>query len=249
MRHVLALPSWVIPGSIAENACFLAEKKQTGVREIGLCLFESAACLTYGNTELPQDLNALGFSWHAHLPFDLFEKGPDQAAAIATELMRKVAFLDVRRAVLHPPAKAQDLERFARTWEQAGQNMADLLLENTSDAPLPLVSELAQQTGCGLCLDIGHAFAESRHGGKAGPKFAQTLEHVACRARIVHMNAPEPARSTSGKHYPLTTFNSQEKDLVRQALAALQPECVIMLELFSWPDIELSLPVLRELLE
>ena len=99
MRHVLAFPSWVIPGGVAENARFLAEKKETGVREIGLCLFESAACLAYGEAELPRDLRGLGFSWHAHLPFDLFAENADKAAANALTLMDGIAFLDARRAL------------------------------------------------------------------------------------------------------------------------------------------------------
>lgn len=249
MRHVLAFPSWVIPGGVAENARFLAEKKETGVREIGLCLFESAACLAYGEAELPRDLRGLGFSWHAHLPFDLFAENADKAAANALTLMDGIAFLDARRAVLHPPARIRDLERFTLAWERAGRDASDLLLENTLAAPLPVVLELAERTGCGLCPDIGHAFAALRAGSETEQTLTRTLEQAASRARIIHINAPAPAGSASGKHHPLSALTPDEIRLTRRALKTLPLECVVMLELFSWNDIENSLPALQELLE
>ena len=45
----LAAPSFVIPAGVAENARFLADK----VDEVGLCLFETRACLSYGPQDLP----------------------------------------------------------------------------------------------------------------------------------------------------------------------------------------------------
>ena len=248
MAYVLACPSWVIPGDIAQNARFLAGKKETGIREIGLCFFESAACLAYGDAELPRDLRGLGFSWHAHLPFDLFAHGPDNAAGTALTLMDKIAFLDARRAVLHPPARGRDLERFTRVWEKAGRDPADILLENTRKAPLKRVLALAAKTGCGLCPDTGHAFAALRAGTSGVSDLARDLERAAARARVLHMNAPAPAGCALEKHFPLTALDPAERALARRALMARPPECALMLELFSWTDILLSLPVLDGLL-
>ena len=76
--------------------------------EIGLCFFEHAACTAYTNEDLPQQLASLPASWHVHLPLDLpFYTSAGLAQAqqsfdICNELMQKVEFLGVKRAVLHP---------------------------------------------------------------------------------------------------------------------------------------------------
>lgn len=248
MRHALAFPSWVIPGDITENAYFLAGKKETGVREIGLCFFESTACLNYDGTALSQALCHLDFSWHVHLPLDLFKEPPEKAATIALKLMDKISFLNVTRAVIHPPAQLQDLKHFVHAWSQSRRNAKDLLLENTQKVPLATTLTLAEQTGCGVCLDFGHALAELHSKEESESKFRNSLIKAASCASIVHMNAPEKKELASEKHLPLTTLSPQEQILARHMLAALPPECIIMLELFSWHDIQASLPILHALL-
>ena len=98
----LAAPSFVIPAGVAENARFLAGK----VDEVGLCLFETSACLNYGPQDLPPDLAALPLRWHAHLPVDL--PWPQKstaaqsaypartAATLARQVLKKAAFLEPR---------------------------------------------------------------------------------------------------------------------------------------------------------
>ena len=48
----LAAPSFVLPGTVAENARFLSGR----VDEMALCFFEAQACLKYGENDLPPDL-------------------------------------------------------------------------------------------------------------------------------------------------------------------------------------------------
>ena len=62
----LAAPSFVLPGTVAANARFLAHK----VDEVALCFFEARACLAYGPEDLPPDLADLPLRWHVHLPVD-----------------------------------------------------------------------------------------------------------------------------------------------------------------------------------
>lgn len=85
----ITVQSWVIKGSIAENALFL----QNRTDEIGLCLFEWRSCLAYGEAGLPPWLADLPLFWHVHLPLDLpWEAGPYKAAEICNELIEKTAF-------------------------------------------------------------------------------------------------------------------------------------------------------------
>lgn len=119
MRKI-AFPSWVVAGSIVENATFICAQWQKldlpallgpGVQtkpEIGLCFFEHLACTAYTNEDLPQQLASLPASWHVHLPLDLpFYVDNSLAQAqlsfdICQELMQKVDYLGVQKAVLHP---------------------------------------------------------------------------------------------------------------------------------------------------
>jgi hypothetical protein len=108
----LAAPSWVRPGTLAENCAWLAGK----VHEAGLLFLESRACLAYGDEDLPPWLSSLPLRWHVHLPLDLpwaagaagagEAAGPERAAEICLALMDKLDFLGVRQAVLHPPLRA-----------------------------------------------------------------------------------------------------------------------------------------------
>ena len=107
--RILAAPSWLVPGTVADNCRFLAGR----VDEVGLLFFETDACLAYSTKELPENLAELPLSWHVHLPVDLPWQEPETCADICLQLLRKVAFLRPNRAVLHPPvhADAQGLLR------------------------------------------------------------------------------------------------------------------------------------------
>lgn len=89
--RILAAPSWVMPGTVAENCDFLA----TLVDEISLLFMESAACLAYGRQDLPDSLADLPLSYHLHLPLDLPMSEPARAAGICAELLDKAAYLPV----------------------------------------------------------------------------------------------------------------------------------------------------------
>lgn len=212
MKHTLAFPSWVIPGGIAENAAFLHQKccalpwppKLHKKIEIGLCFFETAACLAYTKADLPPALSQLPISWHVHLPLDLplYAKGATaqdarQSLAICLELMRKTDFLKTKKAVLHPvchlksPGKSLTAY-FIELWTKAGLKASDLLLENQPGQNLPLLQSLAAQTGCGLCLDLAHLFMglkqepsqgkeekkEQKQNSQQHPDWAPTLQQL-----------------------------------------------------------------------
>ena len=122
----LAAPSFVIPAGVAENARFLAGK----VDEVGLCLFETRACLNYGPQDLPPDLAALSLRWHAHLPVDLPWPQKSSATAQSAYPARTAATL-----ACHVP----------------------LLLENVAHSDIHgLGKGFLQDHGLGLCLDVGH---------------------------------------------------------------------------------------------
>lgn len=259
--RILAAPSWVGPGTLAENCAWLAGK----VHEVGLLFMESSASLAYGAEDLPPWLASLPLSWHVHLPVDLpwaeGTAGAGRAAEICLGLMSKLGFLGVRRAVLHPPPRVpgggsflRPLEVFTTAWQGAGLDSRDLLLENLPETAaledwLELL-EAIRQFSCSFCFDFGHFLlhtdaADKGAGRKAAKGITGLLPEILRATKLFHC--------CTAAHRSLTQLSPAEREvcaeICSQALALSTPDAVFMLELFKWEDIEASLPVLRDWLE
>ena len=112
--------------------------------EIGLCFFEAAACLDYGPEDLPLKLVDLPCSWHVHLPLDLpFCMKPAPGPALVREsfsicrrLMQKCEFLNIRCAVLHPPAGRlleENIIQMTREIERSARAATARMLRDVAD--------------------------------------------------------------------------------------------------------------------
>lgn len=228
----LAAPSWVVPGSIGQNALFLLNR----VGEIGLCFFEWRSCMDYGEGELPSWLAQLPFSWHIHMPLDLpWQEGGDVVAAICAALWQKAGFLNPRLIVLHPPEKdaSKLLPAFAAKTSRLVE--AEMLLENTqSNANWAFDDDFLASNGFGICLDIGHALLYSQE------EFAQ----LAGKARLAHWSAP----GNGDRHLPLDCLTEAQKRLATRIALNFQPGIIHMLEIFNWEGIRRSLPTLVSIL-
>ena len=238
----LAAPSFVIPAGVGENARFLAGK----VDEVGLCLFETRACLNYGPQDLPPDLAALPLRWHAHLPVDLpwpHKTGATHPARTAATLARKVleraAFLGPRCAVLHPPTGTAQMQRrllagFAHHWQKYCH--VPLLLENVGHSDIHSLGQgFLQDHGLGLCLDVGHLLGY----GQKNLLFSPLPE----QASLVHWSAP----GDGDRHLPLTAFTEQQMQTAAGLMARFCATAVHMAEIFNWKGLACSLPVLDAL--
>lgn len=239
----LAAPSSVIPAGVAENARFLAGK----VDEVGLCLFETRACLNYGPQDLPPDLAALPLRWHAHLPVDL--PWPQKstatthpartAATLARQILVKAAFLEPRYAVLHPPKGSPLMQRrllagFAHHWKKHCH--VQLLLENVAHSDIHgLGPGFLQDHGLGLCLDVGHLLGY----GQKNLLFSALPE----QATLVHWSAP----GDGDRHLPLTAFTGPQMQTAADLMARFCATAVHMAEIFNWKRLADSLPVLDAL--
>lgn len=250
----LALPSWVIPASLRENCVFLAGKAD----EAGLLFFETTASLAYTERDLPPALAALPLSFHVHLPLDLPWDDPGRAAAICLSLLRKVprSEEDGRpagefppahcRGVLHPPphdpaapgGAARRLEIFARAFREGGGRSSLLLLENVRDNNLAHLTGIIREQGFSVCLDSGHMLAWGQE--------QDLLRNDALleRTEMLHFSAPGQG-CRAGAHLPLTRLGPDGARLCRELAHAAPSGSVVMLELFNWPDIERSLPLVR----
>ncbi|MDE7240477.1 cobamide remodeling phosphodiesterase CbiR [Desulfovibrio sp.] len=229
----LAAPSLVLPGTVAENARFLAGR----VEEAGLCCFETAGCLAYTEADLPRDLAALPLRWHVHLPVDLpWGEGGEAAAAAALAVFGRVAYLSPRLAVLHPPtdcpadAAREALAAFGRRWRR--EAAPPLLLENIPGCQLTeLGAAFLEGEGLGVCLDVGHLLGYAQ-----AELLASGLPE---RARLVHWSAPGP-HPGKDRHLPLPALTGGQGAVARALLRRISPGAAHLVEVFDWPGVEAS---------
>lgn len=227
----LAAPSFVLPGTVAENCAFL----QGRVDEVALCFFETDACLEYGENELPPWLGGLPgrkepLRYHVHLPLDLpWQQGSDAAAQACIALARKVAFLAPEAFVLHPPPGGDQLQAFMAAWRQAGLPARSICLENTRHNDLALSLQLAYAANCGVCLDFGHALAYGQQALLESPP-------ALARVRMLHLYAPGGEEGGRHRHLPLTELDDAARRELDALLGRLGPGAgrVMVLEVFDW---------------
>lgn len=214
----LAAPSFVLPDTVGANCRFL----EGLFPEVGLCLFETASCLAYGDEDLPPDLPDLDLDYHVHLPLDLpWDQGAGAAARAALGIAQRTDFLAPRLYVLHPPGTRQELERFCGLWQDAGLDCRDLLLENIEGNDLSALLDAAGDLGLSLCLDLGHMISYEQ----------QFLARAADweRVRLLHVYAP----GNGSRHEALTALDPCGQGLLQSLLQRSRPETTVMLEVFG----------------
>ena len=247
MLGKLAVPSFVVPGTVAANVRFLRGK----VGEVGLCFFETQACLAYTETDLLPTDGVAGLRFHVHLPLDLpwprervgSLEDATQTANLAVSVLGKASMLGPRCAVLHAPVGSVQWQRsclslFARKWYDLVP--VPLLLENTPDcAVAQLGDNFLENTGMGFCLDTGHLLGYEQN------VILDSL--LPEKAALVHWSAPGATRPL--RHLPLTDLDEGQMDCLATLAKRLPDSCPHMLEIFSWDGILASLPVLRQFLD
>lgn len=237
----LAAPSFVLPGTVAENMRFLSGK----VDETALCFFEAQACLAYDEKDIAPDLAGLPLRCHVHLPVDLpwpagqGAAGAQAAADLALAVCARAARLGPGLAVLHPPdgspaRKRALLRAFASRWQ--ARSAVPLLLENTDSCDvLELGADFLSDHGLGLCLDVGHLLGYAQN---------RLLDSVLPEAALlVHWSAP----GRRDEHLALTRLTPPQRRTASAIMARLPHSAVHLAEIFHWPGVAASLPVLAAL--
>ncbi len=228
----VCVPSWVIPGNVAENAAFLRGR----VRSVMLCAFEHAPRLP---TVLPE--TSCGLSWHVHLPVDLpWESGGQAAGLAACRVMEQARHLcdEATMAVLHPPRPdaRPGLEAFLRVWEAYGLDRRSLLLENLPETDLEALITLTRAAHIGVCLDVAHLALSGKLAH--APAKRDMLDAV----RMIHWSAPRGGRDV---HAPLTGHDDNGLRLCRLWAERL-PHALDVIEVFDWQGVSASWELLRD---
>ena len=223
---VLSAPSFVIPAGVAENGLYLTGR----VPDAALLLFEARACLDYTEEDLPARLSRLPLTWHTHLPLDLdWTQGVDRVWNTLAGLLAKVAFLNPRLHVLHPPVDPALLAPLARRFRAAGIDPALVALENTAETPLIDCWDQLVRAGFSVCLDLGHMLAH-------GQETILDLPGLWERVSVLHLSAP----GQGGRHESLAALDGHGRNLALGMVRALKPGRTVVLELFDRHALEES---------
>ena len=206
--------------------------------EVGLVLFESRACLDYGEDDLSPDMATLPLTYHVHLPLDLpWRAGPNAAFDTVQALVDKTAYLAPWGFVLHPPQTVAELAAFVRLWVARGLDPAALMLENVDDNDLSTLLGPSADMGLSLCLDLGHLLAYNQQ--------IPTLAQDWARMRMLHLYAPGPG----ARHTPLAGLDDKGKTALRGMLERVRPDTVLMLEVFETAGLFASAELLATWME
>ena len=232
----LAAPSWVIPGTVAENCRFLSGK----VDEVALLFFETKSCLGYTYNDLPQELSDCRLAYHIHHPLDLpWSEGGERVADIVLALAGKAAHLKPKAHVIHPPLagpQAAGLIRdFAEAISRSGATAEEFLFENIKDNSLLGLTETIAECGMKICLDLGHILAYAQHDILHDP-------YLDGRVRMLHLNAPGP----KGKHLGLDKLHAEGLEIMGYLLEMLSEGGVVTVEVFEIEPFFKSLQLLSD---
>jgi hypothetical protein len=232
--YCVTVPSWVIPGTYAENLRFLAEQHDIEAVELLFFLYDESVRKDLYN-EL-EDIKSFStrFIFTAHLP--------DVLKSEHEELVETLLPL-VRHFIVHP-GKAETIETQAaliNAWaEKYGAGSSPrFLAENTNPGLLEKISPLLDPR-TGLCMDTGHLLLEGR---SPGEYFSQNhgrikeihfhgldMKKAAVDGRLPDHRPVKPDAPWFGELFPLLEdFNG-----------------ILNLEVFSWEEAAQSLAAIKQ---
>jgi sugar phosphate isomerase/epimerase len=226
----LISPSWVIPGTYAENLRFLEDKKEIAGVELLFFIYDDEI-----KNQLDSEWEEIRrfrerFIFTAHLPEKLLPAHEELVARLAPQL---------RHFIVHPPrenpgAQAKLLAEWAERYGCVflAENIGPGLLE----ALLPHLD-----TGTGLCMDSGHLLLE----GKSPAEF-----FAARRDRVgeIHLHGVDrEAALHDGRLADHRRLRGDETWLAELLPLLDDYRGIINLEVFSWEEVRAGIEALRKI--
>ena len=226
-NYTVSVPSWVIPGTYAENLRFLEDKKEIAGVELLFFLYD-------GDIK-----NQLDSEWDEILSFSkrfIFTAHlPELLSSAHAELIARLAPL-VRHFIVHPFVENPSVQvRLLEEW--TNRYGVSFLMENTNpgllDALLPLLEPVS-----GLCMDTGHLLLEGQNPADFFVKYRK-------RIREIHLHGIDRQQAAiDGKLIDHRRLRGNEQWL-RELLPLLENyRRIINLEVFSWEEAKAGVEVL-----
>ncbi|HOX92020.1 MAG TPA: cobamide remodeling phosphodiesterase CbiR, partial [Spirochaetales bacterium] len=217
----LSVPSYVVPGTWAENLRWLLEN--TSQRRVELLFFmydNETRSMLKDELQTILDLSR-HFSYTVHLP--------DSIAADSRELVQ--AFSRVSDGfVVHPPRTLSELTPFCALMDAWRDSFGPdrFFLENTRMEPFALADALPYTHGpMKLCVDVGHLVLE-------GIDPSAFIAQHASRIRELHVHGVHAGKD----HGPLT---GRESWLVAMQDFLRTYDGILELEMFAWEQVQPAL--------
>ncbi|MDR2560840.1 MAG: hypothetical protein LBC63_03600 [Holophagales bacterium] len=226
---ILCAPSWVVPGTYAENLRFLEAKKEIQCVELLFFLYDDEIKL-----QLDSDWEEIlgyreRFVFTAHLP--------ELLLPAHEELVARLAPL-VRHCIVHPAVESPSAQaKLLRKW--AERYGCKFLAENTK---VGLLETLFPHLGAevGVCMDTGHLLLEGRN--PAG--FYQSYRDRIGEIHLHSIDRELPA--LDGGLADHRQLRGGESWLLELLPLLTHYDGVINLEMFSWAEAEASIRILAK---
>jgi sugar phosphate isomerase/epimerase len=231
---ILSVPSWVIPGTYAENLRFLENKKEIQGVELLFFMYDDAI-----KNQLDSEWEEISgyagrFTFTAHLPELLLPSHED--------LIAKAAQL-VRHFIVHPDARTPaDQAALLKRWtERYG---AVFLMENIFRGKgVSSLEPLFMGEDYGLCMDTGHLLLDE----KSPSDFFKAWQERQYRIEEIHLHGLDREQSAvDGRLTDHRRLKENEPWLLELLPLLKGYQGIINLEVFSWEEVQAGIEVLRK---
>jgi len=224
----LSVPSWVIPGTYAENLRFLESKESIKGVELLFFIYDDKIKAQHDSEWEDICQYRERFVYTAHLPDVLLPSHGELVARLAPF---------VRHFIVHPPVEnyAAQVRLLAEWTERYG---AVFLTENTNPGLLETMLPHLE-TSSGLCMDTGHLLL-------AGQNPAEFFSAYKRRIGEIHLHAVDKEQAAlDGKLADHRRLRQNESWLQELLPLLADYRGIINLEVFSWEEVEASINVFR----
>jgi len=233
---VLGVPSWVIPGTYAENLRFLDTRQEIEGVELLFFLYDDEISAQLENEWEEIQSYAKRFVFTAHLPEVLL---PSHSVLIA----RLAPF--VRHFIVHP-SKENPMDQASLLAKWSGRYAASFLAENTEagllEALLPHLDKHPEMNA-GICMDTGHLLME-------GQNPADFYKRHRERIGEIHLHAVDRKQAAIDNRLADHRQLRKDESWLIELLSLLGDyRGIINLEMFSWEEVRASTKVLNEIFE
>jgi len=230
--YILSVPSWVIPGTYAENLRFLETKNAIQGVELLFFLYNDELKTLFDSEWDEICSYAKRFIFTAHLPELLLPAHSDLIARLAPI---------VRHLIIHPQSENISAQ-VALLSEWTKLYNVKFLAENTNPGLLEtMLPYLDLNSKEGICMDTGHLLLN-------GKKPASFMSEYCMSLGEVHLHSVDPEQAAiDGRLKDHRRLRSGEPWLLELLPLFKDYNGVINLEVFSWEEAEASIKVLSKL--
>jgi sugar phosphate isomerase/epimerase len=227
---VLSVPSWVIPGTYAENLRFLENKKEIQGVELLFFMYDDAIKCQF-DSEWDEICGfRKRFAFTAHLPESLLTTHEELIARLATL---------VRHFIVHPDAEnPADQAALLRSW--AERYGAVFLMENIFKGK-GIFNNGNFGGDFALCMDTGHLLLD----GQSPADFFRARQDL---IKEIHLHSLDRKQSAvDGRLEDHRRLREDEPWLLELIPLLNGYQGIVNLEVFSWEEVEAGIEVLRKI--